>query len=409
MYHRTSEQTIHKVSESFPVLLVTGPRQVGKTTLLELCAGDRAVTGRNYVTLDDLDARTLAQRDPALFLQTWQPPLIIDEIQYAPQLFSAIKIVVDREKRNGMFWLTGSQKFHLMRGITESLAGRVAIIDLLGFSHSELAGQASSSRPFMPTNEWLEASRSSSPLSLMELYQMIWMGSFPRVHEQGAMVRDLFYRSYIQTYIQRDVQDLLKVSDHMAFHRFLLAVAARTGQLLNYASLSRDVEVDNKTAKAWMSVLEASGLVFLLQPYHTNLTKRLVKTPKLYFLDTGLAAYLTRWPDPGSLEAGSMSGAILETWVIGEVIKSWWHNGLECNLYFYRDTDQQEIDLLIESGDRLFPVEIKKTASPSQNTRVHFDVLNKLGRPIGQGALLCLVERDIPLSAKVIALPVAYV
>lgn len=408
MYRRTLEQTIHKVSKSFPALLVTGPRQVGKTTLLELCAGDDTATGRNYVTLDDLDARSLAQRDPALFLQTWQPPLIIDEIQYAPQLFSAIKVALDREKRNGMFWLTGSQKFHLMRGISESLAGRVAIIDLLGVSHAELSNRAAASRPFLPTQEWVSGSRGASPLSLMELYRLIWMGSFPRLYEQGSEVRDLFYRSYIQTYIQRDVQDLLKVSDQMAFHRFLVAVAARTAQLLNYSSLARDVGVDNKTAKAWMSVLEASGLVFLLQPYHTNLTKRLVKTPKLYFLDTGLAAYLTRWPDPASLEAGSLSGAILETWVVGEVIRSYWHNGLECGLYFYRDTDQQEIDLVIESGDTLFPVEIKKTASPSQNIRLRFDALNKLGRTIGQGAVLCLVERDIPLSSVATAIPVGY-
>ena len=218
----------------------------------------------------------------------------------------------------------------------------------------------------------------------------------------------MFYRSYIQTYIQRDVQDVLKVSDQTAFNRFLAAVAARTGQLLNYANLARDVDVDNKTAKAWLSVLESSGLVLLLQPWHTNLTKRLVKTPKLYFLDTGLAAYLTKWPDAASLEAGSMSGAMLETWVVSEVVKSYWHNGLQGNFYFYRDTDQQEVDLLIESGDTLYPVEIKKTASPSQNARRQFAVLDKLGKIIGPGAVLCLVERDIPLSQSVTAVPVGY-
>jgi hypothetical protein len=178
--------------------------------------------------------------------------------------------------------------------------------------------------------------------------------------------------------------------------------------LLNYANLARDVDIDNKTAKAWLWVLETSGLVFLLQPYHTNLTKRIVKTPKLYFLDTGLAAYLTKWPDAASLEAGSMSGAMLETWVVSEIVKSYWHNGREANLYFYRDTDQQEVDLLIESGDTLYPVEIKKTASPSQNARRQFGVLDKLGRTIGPGAVLCLVERDIPLSQIVTAVPVGY-
>ena len=412
MYSRTLSKTIYAISDSFPVLMVTGPRQVGKTTLLEICAKvGTPAQQRAYVTLDDMDARALARSDPALFLQTWQPPLIIDEIQYAPQLFSAIKIMVDRDKRNGLFWLTGSQKFQLMRGITESLAGRVAIIDLLGLSQAELDGRAALSQPFVPTAQWITAARAASantPKPLMAVFQQIWLGSFPRLVAQGVKTRDLFYRSYVQTYIQRDVQDVLKVSDQLAFNRFLAAVAARTGQLLNYANLARDVDIDNKTAKSWLSVLETSGLVFLLQPYHTNLTKRMVKTPKLYFLDTGLAAYLTKWPDAASLEVGSMSGAMLETWVVSEIVKSYWHNGLEANLYFYRDTDQQEVDLLIESGDTLYPVEIKKTASPSQNARRQFGVLDKLGRTIGTGAVLCMVERDIPLSQSVTAVPVGY-
>lgn len=411
MYARTLSKTIHAISDSFPVLMLTGPRQVGKTTLLEICAKEGAAPPRAYVTLDDMDARALARRDPALFLQTWQPPLTIDEVQYAPELFSAIKILVDRDKRNGLFWLTGSQKFQLMRGITESLAGRVAVVDLLGLSQAELDGRAALSQPFVPTAPWIAAARAASahaPTPLMAVFRQIWLGSFPRLVAQGAKSRDLFYRSYIQTYIQRDVQDVLKVTDQLAFNRFLAAVAARTGQLLNYANLARDVDIDNKTAKAWLSVLETSGLVFLLQPYHTNLTKRMVKTPKLYFLDTGLAAYLTKWPDAASLEAGSMSGAILETWMVSEIVKSYWHNGLEANFYFYRDTDQQEVDLLIESGDTLYPVEIKKTASPSQNARRQFAVLDKLGKTIGPGAVLCLVERDIPLSQSVTAVPVGY-
>ena len=409
MYQRTLSQTIRTVSESFPVLMLTGPRQVGKTTLLEMCSQGQ----RGYVTLDDLDARSLAQRDPALFLQTWRTPLIIDEIQYAPQLFSAIKIIVDRDKRNGLFWLTGSQKFHLMRGITESLAGRVAIVDLLGLSQAEIDGRGASSRPFLPTPDWIAQARQvarelAQSRQLMDVYRQIWLGSYPRLVEQGPTARDVFYRSYIQTYIQRDVQDVLKVSDQTTFNRFLGAVAARTGQLLNYASLARDVEVDNKTIKSWLSILETSGLVYLLAPYHRNLTKRLVKAPKLYFLDTGLAAYLTKWPDAASLEAGSMSGAILETWLVGEILKSYWHNGQEANFFFYRDTDQQEVDLLIEAGDTLYPVEFKKTASPSQNARRQFNVLEKLGKTIGHGAVVCFVEHDTPLSQQVSAIPVRY-
>lgn len=408
MYQRTLARTIRAVSENFPVLLLTGPRQVGKTTLLEMCIRGK----RAYVTLDDLDARHLAQNDPALFLQTWKPPVIIDEIQYAPQLFSAIKVIVDREKQNGLFWLTGSQKFHLMRGITESLAGRVAIVDLLGLSQAELLGRAASARPFVPTPEWIARARKSAAGGsgrLMDIYRRIWLGSYPRLNEQGPDARNLFFRSYIQTYIQRDVQDVLKVSDHLAFNRFLGAVAARTGQLLNYANLARDVDIDNKTAKSWLSILETSGLVFLLQPYHRNLTKRLVKTPKLYFLDTGLAAYLTKWPDAASMEAGSMSGALLETWLVAEILKGYWHNGLEAPIYFYRDTDQREVDLVIETGDTLHPVEFKKTASPSVGSKRQFSVIEKLGKTMGHGAVLCFVERDVPLSPDVTAVPVGYV
>lgn len=406
---RTLEQTIHAVNNSFPVLLLAGPRQVGKTTLLEMCASASDKPIRNYVSLDDLNARSLAQNDPGLFLQTFQPPLIIDEVQYAPQLFSAIKLWVDRQRTNGQFWLTGSQKFQLMRGITESLAGRVAIIDLLGLSQSERGGYGQNGLPFIPTSIWLANARDlSRGKQLSQIYEQIWLGSFPALNVQGPQARDLFYRSYIQTYIQRDVQDVLRVTDQTAFNRFLVAVAARTGQLLNYSGLARDVGIDNKTAKAWLSVLETSGLVYLLQPYHTNLSKRLVKAPKLYFLDSGLVAYLTRWPDSASLEAGAMSGAILETWAVSEVLKSYWHRGLEAPLYFYRDTDQQEIDLLIESAGVIYPVEIKKTANPSHSAKRHFGVLEKLGKPIGQGAVLCFVERDIPLSATVTAIPLAY-
>jgi predicted AAA+ superfamily ATPase len=404
---------LHAASAGFPVLLVTGPRQVGKTTLLQMCAqppgGDTSAATRRYVTLDDLEARELARRDPALFLQTWAPPVLIDEVQYAPQLFPAIKLHVDRHRRNGDFWLTGSQKFHLMQGVTESLAGRVAILDLLSLSRTEADGLGPNSQPFLPTADWLEGARHrATPMTPQRLYERIWLGGFPRLFEQGPQARDLFFRSYVQTYLQRDVPELLKVTDLLAFNRFLTATAARTGQLLNIASIARDVDIDHKTARAWLSVLEASGLVYLLQPYHTNLAKRLVKAPKLYFLDTGLAAWLSRWPDAASLEAGSLSGAILETWAVAEVLKSWWHAGREAFVHFYRDVDQQEVDLLVEQGDTLHPVEIKKTASPSLHARRHFRVLEKLGRPIGPGAVLCLVERDVPLSAQVTAVPMSY-
>lgn len=405
MLSRTLSQTIRSVSSNFPVLMVTGPRQVGKTTLLEMCSeGERA-----YVTLDDLEMRRLAQQDPSLFLQTWPAPVTIDEIQYAPQLFSAIKLAVDRDGRNGLFWLTGSQKFQLMQGLTESLAGRVAIVDLLGFSQAEQQGRALDSEPFVPTPTWIGKARiAARPMPLKALFEQIWLGSYPRLVAQGSKSRDVFYRSYVQTYVQRDVQDLLKVSDPLRFHRFLSVVAARTGQLLNYASMANEVDIDNKTVKAWLSVLEASGLIYLLQPYHRNVAKRMIKSPKLYFLDTGLAAYLTKWGSPEALEAGNMSGAVLETWAVSEILKSYWHNGKEAPLYFYRDTEQREIDLLIEADDVIYPIEIKKTAAPSVQATKQFSATAHLGKTVGPGAVLCLTSRDVPLSGSVMAIPMAY-
>jgi len=366
---------------------------------------------RRYVTLDDLNARDLATNDPALFLKQWPAPVIIDEIQYAPVLLSAIKILVDEQKEPGMFWLTGSQKFSLMKGVTESLAGRVALFDLLGLSQAEIFGRADDAEPFLPVSSEpaqpnIKQTRLEREHLLTSLYQRIWIGSFPQLVSLGMQTRDTFYRSYVQTYIERDVQDVLRVHDQLAFNRFLSSAAAHTGQLLNYASLARDVGVDNKTIKNWLSVLETSGLIYLLPPYFSNVNKRFVKTPKLYFLDTGLAAYLTRWPDPLSLEAGNLSGAILETWVVSEIIKSYWHRGKEAPLYFYRDTDQLEVDLLIESGDTLYPIEIKRTSMPTRHATKSFAVIDKLRKNRGHGAVICLIDKPIVLSDTVTAMPV---
>ncbi len=406
MFQRTLSPVIREVSSCFPVLLLTGPRQVGKTTLLEMLANSH----RRYVTLDNLNSRNLAQKDPALFIQTFKPPVIIDEIQYAPHLFSFIKMEVDRQKQKpGMYWITGSQKFSLMKGITESLAGRVAVMDLLGFSQAEMEGRPKTS-PFLPTTKWLNKARKNfkREWNAKTLYHRIWQGSFPKVLEMSVKQRDIYYSSYIQTYIQRDVRDMAGVFDEIKFHNFITAVSARTGQLLNYADLARDIAIDNKTAKSWLSILRAGGLVYLLQPWHSNLDKRLVKTPKLYFLDTGLASYLTKWTDPETLSKGAMSGSILETWFFIEILKSYWHAGQTAYFYFYRNKDMREVDLLIETAENFYPVEFKKTASPSQKEIKNFSLLKNVGKKTGPGALLCLVERDIPLSRSVIALPATY-
>ena len=407
---RTLAVAIHQASASFPVLLLTGPRQVGKSTLLLDCSASSTFEKRCIVTLDDLDLRALAQHDPALFLQRYPAPLIIDEVQYAPELFNAIKIRVDQEKKPGMFWLTGSQKFHLMEGVSETLAGRMAIFDLLGFSQSELDDRSDTAQPFLPTAQWVAHARAQvvKPMTLMDAYRRIWRGAFPLVALGKAALRDIFYSSYIQTYLQRDVRALTRVGDELAFMRFLRAAAARTGQLINYADMARDVDVDMKTVKSWLSILETSGLVYLLQPYHNNVTNRMIKTPKLYFLDTGLCAYLTQWSTPESLEAGAMSGAILETYMLIEILKSYWHHGLAARFYFYRDRDQREVDLLIEQDGQLYPVEFKKSATPSLHAANHFSALEKLGQPIGEGAIICLKETDVALSRRVSAIPLGY-
>lgn len=407
LFPRTLSRFVLEASTVFPVLLVTGARQVGKTTLLQELRGKE----RNYVTLDDPLVVSLAREDPALFLQRFEPPVLIDEIQYAPGLLPHIKMAVDSARRPGMFWLTGSQPFHLMQGVSESLAGRVAVVQLLGFSRREAEGkgQETSVPPFLPAEAALDARQATTtPLNVQEVYELIWRGSFPVMTANPRMERDLFYSSYLQTYVQRDVRDLARVGDEMAFLRFVRAAAARTGQLLNMAELARDADVAPNTAKNWLSILEASGLVYLLQPWHSNVTKRLVKTPKLYFLDTGLCAYLTQWSSPRTLEAGAMSGAIFETWVVVELLKSYWHQGQQAPFYYYRDRDQREIDLLIENDGVLYPVEIKKTASPSRNTLRGMAALERLGVDRGPGAVICMVSQMLPLGRGVTAVPVGY-
>ncbi|OQX17696.1 MAG: ATPase [Desulfobulbaceae bacterium A2] len=395
---RTLESFLASATSQFPALFVTGARQVGKTSLLRHASGP----DRIYVTLDDPLVMSLAKSDPALFLQRFPPPVLIDEIQYAPELLPYIKIAVDERKQPGLFWLTGSQQFHLMKGVSESLAGRVAVLRLLGLSRREILGKGGDAPPFHTTT----TPRDCSPLGLKELYRLIWRGSFPAIALDDAMDRELFYGSYLQTYLQRDIRDLARVGDEMAFLRLVRAAAARTGQLLNMAELGRDADIALNTAKSWLSIMQASGLIFLLEPYHTNLTKRLVKTPKLYFLDTGLCSYLTQWSGPETLEAGAMAGPILETWVVGEILKSYWHNGRQAPLYFYRDKDKKEIDLLIMQDGSVTPLECKKSSSPGVRDIRHFQVLSNVHLPIGSGGVICLAERSLPLDATHRSIPI---
>jgi predicted AAA+ superfamily ATPase len=359
------------------------------------------------VSLDDPSARALASEEPALFLQRFAPPVLIDEIQYAPQLLPLIKMAVDANRKPGMFWLTGSQQFHMMKGISETLAGRVAIMHLLGFSGRERKKLDLNVLPFLPTRERIgKRETSSKKTTLKRVYKEIWTGSFPALVAGPVKDRDLFYSSYLQTYLQRDIRDLAQVGSEAALLRFLKACAARTAQMLNLTDLARDADVSVNTAKSWLSVLQASFQVHLLQPYHSNVTKRLVKRPKLYFLDTGLCAYLTEWSSPETLEVGAMSGPIFETHAYAEVLKSWWHCGKFPQVYYYRNKDGKEIDLLFAADETLYPVEIKKSATPNREWSKMFGVLGSLDERVGEQAVICLCEQPLPVSDRVSAVPV---
>jgi len=399
MLNRTIAKVINEFSRNFRVLLITGQRQVGKTTLLESLEKNR----RKYVTLDNPKYRILAQNDPELFLAENPPPVIIDEVQYAPQLFPYIKIYVDSHKnQKGAFWLTGSQKFSLMKGVSESLAGRIVVLELLGLSYREKHKLPFSGKPFIPEKNTVKV----KPVKINEVYKHIWEGSLPEPVVNKKINREAFYSSYIQSYVERDVRDFYNIEKPVQFYNFISAVAARTANLVNYSSLARDIGIDVKTAQTWMGILERSGLVYLLQPYSPNVTSRIIKTPKVYFIDTGLCAYLCRWETPETLYAGAMDGAILETWCFGEILKSYWHNGIDPLIYFYRDTDQKEIDFIIEKNMTLYPVEVKKTAMPVEQDLKNFKALNKLGKKIGMGAVLCLSQDRIPINRDVISIPV---
>ena len=403
---RSLENVIKQITTQFPVLLITGPRQVGKTTILRHLADEQ----RQYVTLDDPVFAKLARDEPQLFLERFSGPVIIDEIQYAPELLPYIKMEIDQNRQPGKYWLTGSQQFQLMRGVSESLAGRIGIIKLVGLSQWEIKRLPDLDRPFLPDEESLSNKLlAATSISHTRMYDKIWRGAFPGVVADRQADKTFFYSSYVQTYLQRDVRDLARVGDETAFLRFLQVAAARTGQLLNLADMARDADISPNTAKHWLSILETSGIIYLLQPYHSNLNKRLVKAPKLYFIDTGLCSYLTQWSDARTLEAGAMSGAMLETFVVTEILKSYWNSGLEAPLYYYRDKDKKEIDLLICQDQTLYPIEIKKTIQPDARMARHFGLLDKLGCKVGFGAIVCLTRTFFPITHRLNAIPITLI
>lgn len=397
MIERELVKRVKKINDTRKVLLVTGPRQVGKTTMLKHLSEDN----RRYVSLDDLSIRKLAQDDPKLFMMTYKPPIIIDEIQYAPNLLSYVKLDVDSNNEKGKYWLTGSQKFHLMKGVSESLAGRVGILEMTSLSYSEKHGFSSS--VFDPRN--LKTKFEMEPV---HLFEEIFKGGMPEYYVNEIDRKD-FFNSYIKTYIERDVRDLTQVGNIVSFEKFLVSMASRNGELLNYSSISQDAGIDEKTAKLWTSILVNSDIIYLLQPYMSNELKRVTKTPKIVFMDTGLCAYLCKWDSAINLMNSSVSGHYLETFIISELIKNK-RNSLEqldYDIYFYRDRDGKEIDLLIYFNNTLYPFEIKKTANPNKEMIKNFDILSKTNKEIGNGGVICLYPEIIPLDEKNNVIPIS--
>ena len=401
---RAMEDTFLRFSKEFPVLLLTGPRQVGKTTMLQRLAEEEGI-GREYVTLDDLTEREMAKNDPKLFLQLHKPPVFIDEVQYAPELFTYIKILVDQGHRPGDFWLTGSQVFKLMDGVSETLAGRVCLLHLSPMSQAERCGAVT--EPFVLDFDQLSMRvRERKSIDTPALYDRIFQGGMPALVSGQFSDRRMVYSSYISTYIERDVKELSGTIDSLKFMALITAAAALAGQMLNYKTIADAAGIDQISAKKWLGILERLGIIFYLYPYSNNLLKRMVTKPKLYFYDTGLVSYLTKWSDSDTLMNGAISGAILENFVVSEILKSYQNCGLEPFLYYYRDKDTKEIDLLMEQDGKLYPMEIKKSAMPQKQLTRVFHVIDKAPLERGTGAILCTSDRLSAFDSENLIVPV---
>ncbi|MFO7611073.1 MAG: ATP-binding protein [Clostridia bacterium] len=412
--NRTITNHLIKTISSFPAVLITGPRQVGKSSLLQMIAGNY-----EYISFDNPLLLQQAKDDPALFLMNHSPELILDEIQYIPELFSYLKIRIDEMRFDSLkynrsekclFLLSGSQAYHLMQNVSESLAGRLAILPLQGISYREQK-KVTCALPFVPNEDYLSV-RGKESIDTHDIWTMIHRGSMPRLvasHDDW----ETFYSSYVTTYIERDVNHLTKITDKSDFVRFMATVAARSGELLNYDNIARETGVSAATARRWIQILETSGIILQLYPYHNNHLKRMLKTPKIYFMDTGLMAWLTRWITPETILHGAKSGQFFETWVVSEIIKSFLNSGKSVrDLYYYRDADQREIDLILEIGRVVYPIEIKMTAKPNKNMAQAFRLLEPVAiagdMQIGDGAVINQYPELLVLSKGIRSIPVGY-
>ena len=414
---RAIEYYIKNTSQSFKAVLITGSRQVGKSTLLKMLYPDI-----KYRTFDDPLLLAGSKNEPGLFMKNNQPPVILDEVQYATDLFSYIKMECDASEKKGLFFLTGSQQYRLMQNVSESLAGRIAILELSPLSLREIQ-RVRFNKHFVPTEKYLKA-RSTEIKHCDNIWKIIHRGCYPEIQNTDVDWQT-FYSSYVQTYIERDVNELINIKDKLKFIQFLTAVAARSGQLLNYSAIAGELELTTATIKQWISILETSGLIFILQPYSNSALNRAIKTPKIYFRDTGLLCYLTKWTDAESLSVSAVAGNVFETYVVSEILKSYSNEGLDYNFYirYYRGKDkikrnpaeegsgkESEIDLVIEENGTLYPIEIKLSANPRLSMTDAFDVLEKAaGFKRGSGAVICMYDHLLPLGGKDVAIPVEYI
>ena len=398
---RDMENLVLELNKEYSCILITGPRQVGKSTMLEHLDNNRTI-----ISLDDLQERALAKQDPEMFLKIHPYPILIDEVQYAPELFSYIKIAIDKGAAPGSFWLTGSQSYKLMQLAQESLAGRIAILNMSSLSQHELYS-SNNLIPFEVSLDNLqERSKRNTPAGIGEIYKRIWDGGLPGLASGKYTNRDVYYASYLQTYLSRDVKEEIVIKDDAKFVDFIRAVACRVGQELNIHSIAIDVDVSDDTAKRWLGMLEKSQIIFYLHPYSNNLLKRVVKSPKLYFFDTGLVAYMAKYSNAEILQNGSINGAILENYVVSEIRKSYLNCGKELFIYYYRDKQQQEIDLILETNNKLHPIEIKKSSNPTVSMTKNFAVLNKTTIDIGQGAIICMKDTLSALNSNTLLIPI---
>ena len=400
MLKREASVTVNRINKTFRVLLVSGPRQVGKTTLLK----EYLPTGMNYVTLDDEVLRREAKENPKIFLEDHKWPILIDEVQYAPELFPYIKMIVDEENKRGMFWLTGSQQIKLMKNVQESLAGRVGIVKLNSLTYSEIV-QNENKKVFEPD----KLERNDEYINVNKLYEQIFLGGMPELYNVPELNKSDYFYAYVETYLAKDVKDQLDILDTNTFKNFMISVATRNGEQLNYNNIAREIGISDKTVKAWLNILINSGIIYLLEPFMNTKLKRVTHMPKIVFMDTGLCSYLAGWDSARDLQLSEVSGHYLETYIISEIIKSYNSIGKDPKISYYRDKEKNEIDLIMEKNNKVYPFEIKKTGNPNRNMISNFDKLNNINKKVEPGGIICCYNELIHLDEKNYIIPISSV